>query len=184
MAEILVGGGIGPYMLEYNGPQNGRQTLNIEGMITLEQLPPGNYVLNLSDANNCTTQCSFNIGDIGCSLSVNVLAQDPGCSGSDGSIQLSISGANGDVVFDWSDDALDGQSQLTGLRGGSYAVTVSDASGCTNELAIDLAETKILELEIEQQYQVRRGDSVLLTALTNFCPIGGHLDSFRWLKRS
>lgn len=53
--------------------------------------------------------------------------------GSDGSIDIEVSGGSPDYVFDWDNDEtgdFDDDEDATGLTGGTYTVVVKDESGC------------------------------------------------------
>jgi gliding motility-associated-like protein len=81
-------------------------------------------------------------------VSATATQVDPSCfGGDDGSIAVTVSGANGAVTYDWDDDSLDGQANPAGLSAGTYTVIVTDASGCTfGPLSITLEAPDLLDL--------------------------------------
>lgn len=68
-----------------------------------------------------------------CPLAISLTVVQPTCA-TDGSISISVSGANGPTTIKWFDDTdlINGQSgtTLTGLAPGYYDVQVSDGGGC------------------------------------------------------
>lgn len=64
----------------------------------------------------------------------------PGCSGNDG--QITVSATNGVSPYQYSIDGGNTQQNsniFTGLTGGNYTVTVTDASGCQNSETVSLS---------------------------------------------
>lgn len=57
-------------------------------------------------------------------------------SGSNGAIDITVSGGDGNYTYDWHQDGtgdFDDPQDLTGLIGGNYTVTVQDGNGCSYE---------------------------------------------------
>jgi hypothetical protein len=62
-------------------------------------------------------------------------------AGSDGSIDLTVSGGVAPYIIDWDNDGtgdFDDTEDLTGLTAGTYTVVVKDDSGCTTTVTIDV----------------------------------------------
>jgi hypothetical protein len=57
-------------------------------------------------------------------------------SGTDGSIDLSVSGGTTAYSYSWSNGAT--TQDITGLAPGIYTVTVTDANGCTKSLTVQV----------------------------------------------
>ncbi len=66
--------------------------------------------------------------------------------GSDGTIDLTVSGGVSPYTFAWSDGAS--LEDRTGLSAGTYSVTVTDANDCTSEASLELTQPLIIPLEI------------------------------------
>jgi gliding motility-associated-like protein len=119
-------GGTSPYVYAWSGgvTQTG---------ISVNNLLPAIYTVTATDANQCTAtaitaitaptplQLSTTITDVSCNL------------GSNGSILVTATGANGGYTYTWS---AQGQNQpvATGLITGNYTATVTDSKGCTKSI--------------------------------------------------
>lgn len=74
-----------------------------------------------------------------CTISLSGLKADISCHGeNNGSIDLTVSGAQGSVSYEWSDGAT--SEDRTGLAAGTYSVTVTDEAGCTATESYSIAE--------------------------------------------
>ena len=73
---------------------------------------------------------SIRVGDCAevCNLSVSSDVNDNTCD-QRGRIELIVAGENGRVTFDW-DNGLSNSGLQTGLRGGTYCVTITDNADC------------------------------------------------------
>lgn len=99
-------------------------------------LAAGNYYINVTDANGCTSQQMAQITDG--DLLVTETLTHPTCLGdSDGGISLNIStSGNPDVVF-WS-NSMSG-NPISGLGEGEYTVLIQTDNGCTGSYTYNLA---------------------------------------------
>jgi predicted RNase H-like HicB family nuclease len=120
-ASATASGGTGAYTYLWS---NGMTTANISG------LAEGNYSVTVTDANGCTAEASTTVGGPGtCDLQVAVTGEDSDCGISNGSAYASVSGATGNVQFEWSNGMT--TDTINGLSDGTYTVTVTDDEGCT-----------------------------------------------------
>jgi gliding motility-associated-like protein len=139
VASIDFSGGTAPYVINWTGPSTGSQNEPVAGSTTISDLPAGNYSVTITDANDCTTICSFNINDAGCSLVLQLTTFDETCSGSnDGQVELIIFNGNMPFTIDWSDDSLDGILEPMNLAAGSYSLTVTDMDNCQATTTLDI----------------------------------------------
>ena len=100
---------------------------------SLTQLSPGAYALTVVDANNCQDSASASIALLGM-ISLKVQGQSIPCYGQTG--WLSALPANGAAPFSWLWQGWPGTDSIAQpLSPGMYAVTVSDAFGCTAAFA-------------------------------------------------
>ncbi len=97
-------------------------------------LAPGAYCLIIQDGNGCLAgQHCFSVSEP-LPIIVDVTLVDQDCFQA-GSIQLEVSGGNGNYAFNWSDITGPGQPQnRTGLTAGSYRVTIRDGNDCRRAL--------------------------------------------------
>lgn len=92
---------------------------------------PGTYIATVTDSKNCTASDG---GTVTITSSTPTFNQpviiDATCAASNGSITVSVSGATNPVTYTWSNSLPNGDTQ-TGLAGGTYTVTATDANGCS-----------------------------------------------------
>jgi hypothetical protein len=144
VASIDISGGTAPYTIDYLGAATGSQAGTV-GANAITGLPPGVYIVFVTDANGCSSGCSFVIGD--CGLIANLEGTAPGCVGdSTGSINVITTGGTAPFDYDWSDDAYDGMSTITGLSAGGYTVTVTDDNNCQSIGNLVLDDPQELEV--------------------------------------
>jgi gliding motility-associated-like protein len=115
-------GGTGPYTYNWS-PVGGTGA-------TASNLSPGTYTCVVTDANNCTFNQIVTITQPA-AMAVNVNTTLPLCSGqSNGTAIANTSG--GSPVYNYVWAPVGGNNDTaTGLPGGSYTVTVTDANGCS-----------------------------------------------------
>ncbi len=118
--SIIAAGGTAPYTYSWS---NGSTEQN------LSNVPAGNYTVTVVDANGCQQTATANIENIS-NISVSVDGTgNPTCAGgSDGFINLTISGGQAPYTYSWTNGAT--TEDISGLAAGVYAATVTDARGC------------------------------------------------------
>lgn len=136
-AGVSVSGGTAGYSYLWS---NNATTAAISGLV------PGNYCVTITDANGCTTSTCADVAAYVCPAAFfTVSGNSLSCAGAqDGSVTSNFSGGTPPITYAWSNGATtDG---LTGLPGGTYGVTVTDAAGCTSTGAATLTEPTPLTL--------------------------------------
>lgn len=138
--SLNISGGTAPYQYEIE-PINVQGVSSDEAPVIISELSNGDYFVEVIDAGGCVAFCDFTI--IPCNLLSSSQVTPATCNGgNDGSINFEISGAEGDVDYDWNINTFDGQTHLSDLSAGIYSVTATDlATGCF--LALDF--------EVEQE---------------------------------
>ncbi len=128
----------------------------------LEDLVGGTYTVTVTDANNCDAVATFNVTEPP-AIMVAVDAPTIQCGGtSTGTLTASPSGGTPPYSFAWSNGNTG--AMITGLAAGVYAVTVTDASGCTEvATGITLDELPALTCEIVINQQPTEGDNGSIT---------------------
>ncbi len=90
----------------------------------------GPYTLTVTDpANGCTASATTNVTAAVPPVVTATITNNPCAQLSVGAVNVVVAGGQTPYAFNWSNGAL--TQSLNGLRGGSYALTVSDAYGCT-----------------------------------------------------
>ena len=122
-------GGYSPYSYSWS---NGATGSSING------LPIGNYGVTVTDSRGCSTTYSVNITQ----PTVIVLSEthvNASCAGSNGSIDLTVSGGTPAYTYSWSNGAT--TQDLTNIAGGIYSVTVTDSRGCIKVISVAVGST-------------------------------------------
>ncbi len=129
-AEASASGGTTPYSFTWSTGEAGQ---------TLTGLTAGTYTVTATDANGCTDEASVSITGGG-SLDVVVEITNPisNSNANDGELEASASGGVSPYLYMWSTG--DTGPILTGLSGGTYSVTVTDAEGCTGTASVTLIQ--------------------------------------------
>ncbi|MBK8847549.1 MAG: hypothetical protein IPO27_13815 [Bacteroidetes bacterium] len=106
-------------------------------------LTAGTYTVTVTDANGCTEEATFTINEPGCNEVVSGVVIDVLCNGgTDASIDVTVTGANGTVTYLWNDG--DTNEDRTGLSAGTYTVTATDAAGCIETATFTVTEPALL----------------------------------------
>ncbi len=126
--DITVTGGSIPYSYAWSCSGNiDPSTGDISNLLS------GICSVTVTDANDCATTMSFEINGPASAIDAVATVVDDVSNDGNGSISLVVTGGWGDYHYTWSDgistDFPDADA-LTGLFGGNYSVTITDANGC------------------------------------------------------
>ncbi len=128
--------GVAPFSYLWS---NGAQTATING------LAPGTYGVTVTDMTGCSAEGSFTVMQPAV-LSASTVATSATCNTSNGSAVASATGGTAPYTYVW-DNNTNG-SQLNGVEGGSYTVTVTDAKGCTATATADVGSTGVPNISV------------------------------------
>ncbi len=118
--DLTATGGTPPYAYAWS---NGATAQDLSG------LRAGIYTVTVTDANGCATTMWVAIDQPTTSIALSATHSDASCFGSPtGSIDLSAAGGTPPYTYSWSNGAT--SQDIANLGAGTYAVTVTDASGC------------------------------------------------------
>jgi len=117
--DIFVSGGIAPYTYAWS---NGATTED------LTNLPTGSYTITVTDANGCEGNLTVTISNSG-DISIDLSSSSPSCtSEGNGRITATVTGGQNPLTYQWSNGAT--TSSIDNIPAGTYAVQVTDATGC------------------------------------------------------
>ncbi|MGO4904395.1 PKD-like domain-containing protein [Flavobacterium sp. W20_MBD1_R3] len=134
--SLTIAGGVAPYTFEWS---------NLGGGAFQENLSAGDYLVTVTDANNCKKTLNVNIPEAPL-FTVNPVLKNISCFGAkDGSIRLNFLGGIAPVKLVWDDDAVSGTTR-NNLGPGSYTVTIVDGKPCTIKRTFIILEPQMLVL--------------------------------------
>lgn len=157
--EVTISGGVSDYTIDWTGPQDGTRTTG-NNRTAIQDLPAGNYTVQLTDAQGCSVQSSITVPEA--PINLFSLTSEPGICGQGGSLSAQISGGTPPYTLAWtgpeagSTTTSDSSEEIPGLPSGTYSVVLTDANGCS--------ETIVSELDNEQSDL-----DILLELATNEC---------------
>ncbi|MFL5753910.1 MAG: PKD domain-containing protein, partial [Bacteroidia bacterium] len=103
---------------------------NVGTTATVGSLSPGAYSVTVTDTYGCVATTNANITEP-IILNVTLASVNISCNGgSDGSINTTVTGGTGAPAYLWNPGAFT-TANVSNLPVGNYAVTVTDANGCT-----------------------------------------------------
>lgn len=139
IATALATGGTPPYTYNWSAgiPLNN----------TTSDLASGSYFLTLRDANGCVFSESFTIGSVA-PFGIVVDTTPASCGGvMDGSITITTLGSTPPLTYDWQSGSGLMGANPTGVAGGTYALTVTDGSGCSQTESVVVREENDIILD-------------------------------------
>lgn len=103
------------------------------------------YTVTVTNSSGCTATTDFVVNAN--SISANAFATDVSCGGySDGAVSLSILGGTTPYAFAWEVSSIGNQQNPINLFAGTYAVTITDANGCSTNTLTTIAEPSTLQV--------------------------------------
>ncbi len=118
----------------------------------LTNLNVGTYTVTVTDVNGCSFTDSYSITEQPVLTATATSSSSPSCfAANNGTIDLSVSGGTAAYTYSWSNGAT--TQDLSGLGGGTFNVTVTDANGCTATLASDITLVEPLLLAVSNSPQ-------------------------------
>lgn len=143
-------GGIAPYSFAWSGP-NGFASTDED----LTGLEAGLYEVITTDANGCSVLSSVELtspAPLGADLTTSSYnGSGVSCTGtSDGTIVLAMNGGAAPYAFSWNgpNGFTSNADSLSGLETGDYAVSITDANGCTSNANVTLIDAPPLNIDL------------------------------------
>ena len=134
--SLTINGGVTPYTIAWS---------NLGGETFQDNLSAGDYLITVTDANNCVKTLNVNIPEAPL-FTINPVVKNISCFGAqDGSINLNIIGGIAPVKLVWDDNAAAGNVR-NNLKSGTYTVTIVDGKPCTIKRTFIIIEPQPLIL--------------------------------------
>ena len=119
-AAVSLTGAADPVAYEWS---NGATTASVSN------LTPGNYIVSITDGNNCPASLNISITEPTQLLANATATHETSAGANDGSATANPTGGNGDYFYLW--NTSDNSQTILYLTPGTYSVTVTDINGCT-----------------------------------------------------
>jgi hypothetical protein len=134
--RITASGGTSPFTYAWTGP-NGF-TSNIQNPANLE---PGQYNVTVTDRNGCFVTQTFNVAQDIADFDITATVRKTTCNEDNGSVSLTISGGTPAYRYEWTgpDGFTSNAKDISGLKPGTYSVTVIDSNGCKAERSFNVS---------------------------------------------
>ncbi len=118
--DLTVSGGTAPYFYQWSSFQATQDISQVSGGL--------HYVI-VTDNNGCIARDSITVNEPAPLVLTTVVTNISCFNSSDGAIDLTVTGGTGPYTYMWNDNIT--TQDRTGLPGGTYSVTVTDAHNCT-----------------------------------------------------
>ncbi|WP_341900417.1 T9SS type A sorting domain-containing protein [Fluviicola taffensis] len=110
---------------------------------SVSNLAPGQYLVSVTDANGCLSTSTSMVGSNG--ISQAGVPTGALCYGTtNGAINVTVTGGAAPLVYAWSNGAT--TEDITGLVGGPYELTITDALGCVSTATYTVQEPQQIML--------------------------------------
>ncbi len=137
-ATVSANGGTAPYTYSWS-PSGGTNA-------SAANLCANTYTVTVTDNNGCTASVMVTITQPA-AITITTSQTNATCNGScNGTATANASGGTAPYTYTWSNSAT-GQS-VSGLCAGSYTVTVSDNSGCSQTMALNITAPAPLTISV------------------------------------
>jgi gliding motility-associated-like protein len=134
--NIGITGGTGPYTYTWTPP--------VSTTASASNLSAGTYSITVKDAGCNTSTVVVTLTTTSLSLTTAVTANVKCNGGATGSGNVTASGGTSPYTYSWSTIPVQTSSTATGLTAGTYTVTVTDKTGCTNTASITITQPPLL----------------------------------------
>lgn len=132
-------------------------------------LSDGVYTITITNELGCTNSYTQAIGrDPAIVFDASVVSNP--CSPEDGGIVMAtgLSGGQPPYLYALDDGTFGDAPDFTGLRGGTFLITVQDVAGCTASQPVTLIEPPLIVLDAGRERLIEFADSTLLTGSISF----------------
>lgn len=149
--------GIGNGEINYEWSNNDQDSI-------AEELGAGVYSVIVTDQFGCTISDTFSVSEPP-DILLTETSINPSCQGgTQGSIDLSVSGGTPDYSYSWNNNQT--IQDINGLYAGQYVVFVTDSNGCVDSLVIHLNDPDALILSETHTNVLCYGNNTAMIDLT------------------
>ena len=133
-ATVIATGGTGNYTYSWN-------TTPVQNTPTATGLPAGTYTVTVDDG-TCIVTAIVIVDDVstGVALTITNIVADS-CGNSVGGAKANVTGGTAPYTYTWNSTPVQNTNILHNVHGGTYIVTVSDASGCARSDTVVIPST-------------------------------------------
>ena len=162
---LTVSGGVEPYYFNW-GNQN--EILLNNPSETLSNLPADEYFIRVRDANGCINEQIVNVFEPTPFISTSVVTDATCYGGTDGMVDVSITGGTLPYASTWSDGQL--TEDAVNLSQGNYTYTIIDGQGCeiSEEVFVDQPDLIQISYDLVEVTCIDQTDGALYIS-----PYGG-----------
>ena len=127
-------------------------------------LAAGVHTIQIQDANGCTSTISNEtVGSLP-AIAMTANGADETCANGNGSISASSTGGDGNYSYSLNGGTSQASGTFTQLSAGTYTITVTDNSGCTDQQSITITNSGGVNGSITPNQTICSGDQVTLVA--------------------
>jgi hypothetical protein len=168
-AKVTVTTGVPPYEIMWSDGQTNQEAIG---------LAAGVYTVTVIDGAGCTDTGEVKISSP-IPLQMSIIEQTlPACfQGCDGRISVAVLGGVAPYTYQW--NAVIGNSNMENLCAGSYAITVTDAKGCTYVQTVVLEEAAPVEVHLEPEVTLCGGQQLALDGAA-LSGQSGNTSTYHW----
>lgn len=142
-ASVIPSGAAGPFTYSWSPSGGSSDTAN--------NLSAGNYSVTITASNGCSIIKNFTITEPSAIVITPGAKTNVSCNGgNNGSASVSATGGTGGYNYSWDTTPAQTTATATGLKAGTYTVTVKDANSCTKTQSVTITEPDALIATISQ----------------------------------
>ncbi|MBP7496096.1 MAG: hypothetical protein KA792_00325 [Bacteroidales bacterium] len=132
-ATVTATGGTGPYSYLWNNNATTQSIVN---------LAAGNYIVTVTDKNNCETTANIVLTQPLSALEASITQKGDVTyfGGNNGSATVTASGGTNPYIYLWSSIPPQTSAKAYNLEAGTYTVTVTDKNGCTKIVSVIIGQ--------------------------------------------
>ncbi|MEM1123013.1 MAG: T9SS type A sorting domain-containing protein [Bacteroidota bacterium] len=133
--RVDITAGIAPYTVMWRGGIGVQDSRTVEGNTTSLSLPAGTYVVEIKDAEGCSTFSSTTIVEQSTDLYCSITPTNTTCGLDNGAINVFISGGKKPYLLSYTGPVsgsatVNGTTTFSDLPAGTYTTFLQDADGC------------------------------------------------------